>query len=394
MSHPADAAGAAIMQTLGAPSQRANNTATLRLAMIGDGRSPHLAKWARALAPRVELWLASSTGVSDELARSVEPARCLVLGTHPDAAGGNLGLLRQLPRLGRWLAAVDADWINPHYLTSHGTLAWAAKIGWRLRGGLLASAWGSDVLVTPERHAMYRWALRRVLGAAALATSDSQHMAGRMRALGGSQAMVLPFGLDEMPPAPGHKQPWLVFANRGLEPIYRPQLVLAWFARLAAQQPEAQLVVANDGSLRAALQAEVAARGLSERVRFVGRLDAVAQARWYAQAQWFISLPASDSVSVSVLEAMAHGCVPLLSDLPANRELVEHGRNGWIVNDAVDAGNTADESIAALPDLLARADDIAHHNRAWVAANGLMAPGMDRLLARLHELAPQRRVNA
>ena len=60
----------------------------------------------------------------------------------------------------------------------------------------------------------------------------------------------------------------------------------------------------------------------------------------------------------------------------------------------MDAGKTADESLATLPDLLARADGIAHHNRAWVAANGLMAPGMDRLLARLHELAPQRRVNA
>ncbi|WP_371392038.1 glycosyltransferase, partial [Salmonella sp. M285] len=82
-----------------------------------------------------------------------------------------------------------------------------------------------------------------------------------------------------------------------------------------------QLVVANDGSLRAGLEADVAARGLAGKVRFVGRLDAREQAAHYARATWFLSLPQSDSVSVSVLEAMAHGCVPLLSDLAANREL-------------------------------------------------------------------------
>lgn len=363
-----------------------NGTATLRVALIGDGRSPHLAKWARALAPRVELWVASSTSISDELARCVVPARCLALGTRPDVAGGNVGLLRQLPRLGRWLAALDADWINPHYLTSHGTLAWAAKIGWRLRGQLLASAWGSDVLLTPQRHGLYRWALRRVLGAARLATSDSQHMAQRMRDFGSRELMVFPFGLDQMPTAAPNKQPWLVFTNRALEPIYRPHAVLDWFAGLAAQQSDPQLVMANDGSLRAALQAEVDARGLTQRVRLVGRLGAAEQARWYAQAQWFISLPQSDSVSVSVIEAMAHGCVPLLSDLPANRELVEHGQNGWIVQPGAGA------SVADLHALWARAGAIADQNRAWVAAHGLFEPCIDRLLARLRDLAPARRL--
>jgi L-malate glycosyltransferase len=85
------------------------------------------------------------------------------------------------------------------------------------------------------------------------------------------------------------------------------------------------LVVANDGSLRGALQAQAAALGLADRVVFVGRLDAGTQAGWYDRAQWYLSLPQSDSVAVSVLEAMAHGCIPILSDLPANRELVDSG---------------------------------------------------------------------
>jgi L-malate glycosyltransferase len=303
----------------------------LRYALIGDGESPHLLKWAKALAPRVELWLASSRGVAPELAKVVASWRTLALNTQPAHGGDNIALVKRLPELARWLQQADADWINAHYLTSHGALAWVARRGWGLRAQLLGSAWGSDILVTPQRHAAYRWLTSRVLRACTLATSDSQHMAERMRALGAREVMVFAFGLDRLPPPPPPKQPWLFYANRGLEPIYRPQQVLAWFARVAAKHSEARLVVANDGSLRPALEDWVRSQGLGERIEFVGRLDAAAQARHYARAQWYLSLPESDSVAVSVLEAMAHGCIPVLSDLPANRELVDSGRNGLIV---------------------------------------------------------------
>jgi glycosyltransferase involved in cell wall biosynthesis len=355
----------------------------LRYALIGDGESPHLLKWARALAPHVDLWLASSRGVLPDLARLVPSWRTLALQTTPQQGGDNIGLVRRLPELARWLVEADADWINPHYLTSHGTLAWAAKRGWRLRGRLLGSAWGSDILVTPQRQAVYRWVTRRVLKACTLATSDSRHMAERMQGLGAGEVMVFPFGLDRMPPPAPDKQPWLFYANRGLEPLYRPQRVLELFAAVAAAQPQAQLVVANEGSLRPGLQAWAMEHGLAARVQFAGRLDAEAQNRWYAKAQWFLSLPQSDSVAVSVLEALAHGCIPLLSDLPANRELVEPGRNGLIVGDGAMPG------LAELEALLPRAGSIAQDNRAWVQQHGLFEPGVRRLLERLQQLAPQ-----
>lgn len=353
----------------------------LRYALVGDGESPHLLKWARALQPHVELWVASSRNFLPEFATLLPLHRQLALGAEPAHAGDNFGLMLKLPALGRFLQRADADWINPHYLTSHGTLAWAARRGWRLRGRLVGSAWGSDILLTPQRHGVYRWLTRQVLQACDLSTSDSQHMAHRMRELGAKEVMVFPFGLERLPPPSPGKQPWLFYANRGLEPLYRPQRVLEAFAAVAAAQPAARLVVANDGSLRAALEAWVQAQGLAGRVQFVGRLAAAEQERHYARAQWYLSLPESDSVAVSVLEAMGHGCIPLLSDLPANRELVEPGRNGLIVHDA---------EVPALPQLealLAGASVIAKDNRAWVQQHGLFAPAIARLLARLREAA-------
>jgi hypothetical protein len=357
---------------------------TLRYVLIGDGDSPHLLKWARALArPQhgLELWAASSRGFGAGFDAVLPPARRLALGTQPDAAGGNVAVLATLPRLLGWLRRVDADWLHAHYLTSHGTLAWAACGLGRLRAGLVASAWGSDILVAPERSAAARWLTRRVLRAAALATSDSQHMASRMRALGAGEVLVFPFGLEALPPEvpASAKDPCLWFANRGLEPIYTPERALGLFARHAG--PQDRLVVANDGSLRSTLEARAQQLGIAARTQFVGRLDAATQARYYARARWYLSLPASDSVAVSVLEAMAHGCLPVLSDLPANHELVTDGDNGLILSGHAEL--RPDRLAERLTALAVRADAIAARNRRWVADNALFGPAVERFVLSL-----------
>jgi glycosyltransferase involved in cell wall biosynthesis len=362
--------------------------APLRLVLLGDGDSPHLLKWARALAqvPGLELWALSSRGFLPGFDACLPAARRLALGTAPASAGGNGAILKQLPRVARWLKQVDAQWLHAHYLTSHGTLAWLAQRLFGVRGRLVSSAWGSDILVTPQRHPLLRWATSRVLRASALATSDSQVMAGRMRALGAGEVMVFPFGLEALPPAAADKDDNLFFANRGLEPLYRPDRVLQQFAALAvgvdgvAGHP-GRLVVAHDGSLRATLERQAADLGLAHRVSFVGRLGADVQSQWYSKARWYLSLPSSDSVAVSVLEAMAHGCVPILSDLPANRELVRDGDNGLIVPDA------ALLTAADLQRMKPRADDVAQTNRAWVQDHALFEPCVQAFVARLRELA-------
>lgn len=357
----------------------------MRLVLLGDGQSPHLLKWARALAPEVELWLASSRGFAPELEALLPAARRYAMGTAPAHGGGNVAILKQLPALGAWLARVDADWINAHYLTSHGTLAWAAKRGWRLRARIAGSAWGSDILLAPQRGLAYRWLTRRVLRACTLCTSDSRHMTARMRELGAGEVMTFPFGLEALPRQSASKQPWLFFANRALEPLYRPQRVIEAFAAVAAVQAEARLVVANDGSLRAALQQQVQDLGLAQRIEFVGRLDAATQAGCYARARWYLSLPASDSVAVSVLEAMAHECLPLLSDLPANRELLEAGAGRGLILDEPAGGGFA-RLPAQLQDLAPQAAAAGAVNRAWVAQHGLFGPAVRGFVQRLKEL--------
>jgi glycosyltransferase involved in cell wall biosynthesis len=136
--------------------------------------------------------------------------------------------------------------------------------------------------------------------------------------------------------------------------------------------------MANEGSLLPALKARVEELQLSDRVQWVGRLDAAAQSEWYEKARWYFSLPVSDSVSVSVLEAMAHACVPILSDLPANQELVDHGRNGWIC---------AEGQLPRATDLarlLPQAEAIGWANREWISRHAIFRDAVERFVARLY----------
>ena len=74
----------------------------MRLVLIGDGESPHLLKWARALAPRVELWAASSRGFSPEFEALLASQTAL----------GRVGEPADVARVIASLLTDDGRWIN------------------------------------------------------------------------------------------------------------------------------------------------------------------------------------------------------------------------------------------------------------------------------------------
>jgi glycosyltransferase involved in cell wall biosynthesis len=87
-----------------------------------------------------------------------------------------------------------------------------------------------------------------------------------------------------------------------------------------------ELVMAGDGSLRAALESLASRRLPAGRWRFVGRLEAREMAEWLGRADVYLSASRSDSTSLSLLEAMASGAVPVVSDIEGNREWVGDGQ--------------------------------------------------------------------
>jgi hypothetical protein len=135
----------------------------MRLVLIGDGDSPHLLKWARALSSQCRGWTcgrcpaAASCPASTPCCRRRAGWRWARGPTPPAATSACCARCRAWRA---WLRQVQPDWLHAHYLTSHGTLAWLARAAGRRAGAAGGSAWGSDILVTPTRSAAWRWLTR------------------------------------------------------------------------------------------------------------------------------------------------------------------------------------------------------------------------------------------
>jgi glycosyltransferase involved in cell wall biosynthesis len=98
----------------------------------------------------------------------------------------------------------------------------------------------------------------------------------------------------------------------------------------------------NDGQ-RSQVEGLVRRSGLEGHITFTGGLERALVAHQLKQSDVFVSLSRSDGLSTSLVEALACGLFPVVSDIPSNREVVEHGRNGLLVD-----GDNPDDIAAAL----------------------------------------------
>jgi glycosyltransferase involved in cell wall biosynthesis len=103
----------------------------------------------------------------------------------------------------------------------------------------------------------------------------------------------------------------LFLSNRGFEAHYNVSCVLRAFGRIQARMPQARLVVAGDGPLRARLQRE--ARDLRLRnISFCGAVPPERMATLYDEADVYLNAPDIDNMPNSILEAAACG-LPIVS---------------------------------------------------------------------------------
>ncbi len=67
-------------------------------------------------------------------------------------------------------------------------------------------------------------------------------------------------------------------------------------------------------------------------VRFIGQVSDADKARWYRSADIFCAPSTGyESFGIVLIEAMAAGVPVIASDIPGYREVVQHGKTGWLV---------------------------------------------------------------
>ena len=64
----------------------------------------------------------------------------------------------------------------------------------------------------------------------------------------------------------------------------------------------------------------------------LGKLAHAELETWYNAADYFISGSHREGASYALMEAMACGCVPIVTDIPASMQMIAHGEAGHFYN--------------------------------------------------------------
>jgi len=93
---------------------------------------------------------------------------------------------------------------------------------------------------------------------------------------------------------------------------------------------KARFLIKGAGPLENYLRRLTQKLGVSDSVRFVGLVPHDKVAQYLSAADIYVSTCFVDSTSVSLLEAMACGLAPVVTDIAGNREWIEDGVNGFL----------------------------------------------------------------
>ncbi len=244
-----------------------------------------------------------------------------------------------LPEFQRLLAEMKPDLVHAGPIQSCGYLTALSRFHpW------LLTSWGSDLLSRAERSAECMQATQAALSSADAFFCDCDAVRARAKQLENipdSRIVQFPWGISnglfgpvgEMPSrAEYEREPGthVFISTRSWEPLYGIDTLLEAFRLAYRQDASLRLLLLGNGSEAGTVRRFVTVHGLSHVIRPHDPYPREEMPKWFRAADTYISCTQSDGTSVSLLEAMASGLPPVVTDIPSNREWIVEGHNGWL----------------------------------------------------------------
>jgi glycosyltransferase involved in cell wall biosynthesis len=235
---------------------------------------------------------------------------------------------------------IKPDIVNAHYVGVTAYLAVAARFH-----PLVLTAWGSDILIEAKQNGIRRFLTRYSLKKADLITCDGENTREEMTKLGANvdKIRIIYHGVDTEKFNPNQRNYRLknelelaispsIISVRMLEPIYDVESLVKAMSTLTRRIPRAKLIITGDGEQRNFLENLAKSLGISNLVRFIGRIPYDELPKYFASADVYVSTSLSDGgIAVSTLEAMASGLPIVVTDCGDIRKWITDGENGFIV---------------------------------------------------------------
>ncbi len=294
-------------------------------------------------------------------------------------------------RARRLIKKIQPDIVHAHYVTSCGLTALIC--GYH---PTIVTAHGSDLTVGIESR-MWRPLLKRIFEFSDCVNVVSPDLADMAESLGinPDKIRVLTPGIDtekfSFTPGPQFEgsRPLRLVCTRRLESVFDHHTIIDALVVLKERHIRFEMTFAGDGSLLDELTQHVSDAGLDGSITFAGRLDNSDLPEVLSRNDIYLSASLWDGASLSLLEAMATGLFPIVSDIKANSTWLEHDVDG-LLHKVGDSEHLA-ECIVKFCDNPQMAVDAAESNRQKVVESADRATNMKHLEGIYEELAAKRR---
>jgi glycosyltransferase involved in cell wall biosynthesis len=195
------------------------------------------------------------------------------------------------------------------------------------------TTWGSDVLLLPKQGVLLKHIVTYSIKHSHYVTADADFIAEAINKLVKKKVIIANFGIDYEPEIISKKLD-VIYSNRLHDPLYRVDEIIKGFGEFIKENPSWKLIIGANGSETEALKLLAEAILPKESYEFIGFVNQEENKKNYLRAKLWVSNPESDGTAISLLEAMGYRCIPVVSDLPANREWID-GMNGIIIENSL-----------------------------------------------------------
>lgn len=296
----------------------------MKILYVSDARSIHTRRWAEYFRDR-----GADVHVASFRSGDIRGVKIHIL---PTFGMGKVGYFFALFALRALYTRLRPDVVHAQYVTSYGFLAALAGLQ-----PLIVTAWGTDVLISPKESRLMRFFARYAVRHASAVTTVAEHMNTSVVDLGvpATQVAAIPFGVDTQffvpkPHSALLNTPLRLICTRNFGPIYDVQTLLRALALVFTRGYHLDVDLVGEGPLRQSLVVLANELGIESQVCFHGHVDHSTLAGLLASADIFVSPALSDGNNVSLNEAMACGCFPVATDIPANTQWIQDGKNGYL----------------------------------------------------------------
>ena len=235
-------------------------------------------------------------------------------------------IARQYDRL---LADFVPDIIHAHTIGFDSDIA--AWFKSRLHVPLVVTTHGSDTSV-PYEKGQIDWLLEKA-NVADHVVAVSSVLAGKLKSCGTKtpvSAILNGFCVQSLHPEEERTPCSLIQVGHLIAQKHFDTTMQA-FALLKEACPDARLIIVGHGPEQTNLERMAEKLGVSKSVRFTGQLPNEAVLVEMARAQFFCMPSVREGFGIVYLEAMASGCVTIGTEGEGIADVIEHGKNGFLV---------------------------------------------------------------